>query len=59
VKLVEIWPQELAKRRHRGAGAIELILEALEVAGDEVGAAPGVVGGDDRLDLGERDVEFA
>jgi hypothetical protein len=48
--------QQLPERPHRRAGAVELVLQPLQVAGDQVGAPARVLGREDGLHLGERHV---
>ncbi len=51
--------EQLAQRGDRGPGAVELLLQAPEVARDQLGAPLRIVGGEDRLDLGQRHVQLA
>ena len=57
-QVADVRAQELPERPHRGPGTVELVFQALQVPGDEVGAPLRVLGREDGLHVGQRHVQF-
>ena len=51
--------QQLAQRHDGSLSPVQFALETQQVAGDELGPPLRVAGGQDRLDLGQRNIEIA
>ena len=54
-----VGPEQAAQRHDRGPGAVELVLEALQVVRDQGRPDTGIGGPQDPLHIAQGDVEFA